>query len=57
MEGGVAIINDVGGGRLGSAARSTSSTSKRKLIKSGYFGPEQYIIATPCHPFIIAIWT
>ena len=34
---------------LGSAARSFSSTSKRKsnLIKSGYFGPEKYNISTP----------
>ena len=33
MEGGVSIVNDGGGGRLGSAARSTSSTSKRKSNK------------------------
>ena len=32
---------------LGSAARSTSSTNKRKSVKSGYFGPEKYVIATP----------
>ena len=31
--GGVSIINDGGGGRPGSAARSTSSTSKRKSNK------------------------
>ena len=44
---GVSILNDGGGVRLGSAARSTSSTSKRKSNKIGIFGPEQYI----------AIWT
>ena len=32
---------------LGSAARSISSTSKGNLVKSGYSGPEKYIIATP----------
>ena len=32
---------------LGSAVRSTSSTSKRKSNEIGYFGPEQYIIVTP----------
>ena len=35
--GGVAIINEGGGGRLGSAARSNSSTSKRKSNKIGIF--------------------
>ena len=47
-------MNDGGGGRLGSAARSTSSTSKRKSNKIGIFraGTIYY-----CHPFIIAMWT
>ena len=51
--GGVSIIND-GGGRLGSAARSTSSTSKMRFDKIGIFRAEKIHY---CHPFIIAIWT
>ena len=52
-KGGVSIINDCGGGRLGSAARSTCSTRKRKSNKIGIFraGTIHY-----CHLFIIAIW-
>ena len=42
-------MNDGGGGRLGSAARNTSSTIKRKSIKIGYFGPEQYVINPPLY--------
>ena len=39
---------------LGSAARGTSSTNKRKSSKIGIFRAGKIIY---CHPFIIAIWT
>ena len=47
--GGFSTINDGVAVGLGSAARSSVAVLqvKESLIKSGYFGPEQYTIATP----------
>ena len=39
---------------LGSAARSTSSTNKKKSGKIGIFWSGKICY---CHPFITAIWT
>ena len=51
MVGGVPIINQGIRVGLGGAARSTSSTSRRKSRKIRMFSGEQY---SYCHPLIIA---